>query len=363
MVALAKDEPGVQAEPDAFDVDPFLFNCENGTLNLETGELLPHDPSRLIMKMAGTIFDPEAECPKWNSFLKQIMRDDQNTISYLKRAVGYSLSGSAEEQALFFLFGDGANGKSTFIKIISRLLGEYAARTKSESLYEKRNNEGANNDVARLMGMRLVSASELDGKHLNESLIKDFTGGDTLVARFLHKEFFEYDAQFKLWMYGNKRPEIKGTDEGIWRRVKLIPFTYSIPTSERDRGFPEKLSEELPGILNWAVEGFREWRQSGLGEPLSVKEATQDYREEMDYIQLYIDECCACGPELRHRSRLLYENYAEWCDKSRSPRVCERDFVRELQSRGFDKQQESKTKRAMIVGMSVRVNDSNGDEL
>jgi putative DNA primase/helicase len=256
-------------------------------------------------------------------------------VSFLQRALGYSLTGDTREHCLFFLHGSGNNGKTTFLEIMRYLLGDYSTKAEFSTFLAKQS-EGPRNDIARLRGARLVAASEADGgKRLAEALIKEITGGDTISARFLHHEFFEFKPQFKIWLAANDKPIIKGTDHGIWRRIRLVPFTVKIPDEEIDKSLPEKLRAELPGIFAWIVQGCLDWQKVGLGEPPEVKQATQEYREEMDVLGDFITAKCRLGPDEETPARLLYREYKSWAIEAGTEVITETAFGRSLSGRGI----------------------------
>ena len=314
MVELAKtiDERVIVSHKD-LDADPMLFNVENGTVDLETGKLLPHTREHLITKQANVTYDPDAKAVTWSTFLSQIMDRDQRMIDFLKRAAGYSMTGEASEQYLFFMFGTGANGKSTFVETLGGIFEDYFQKAPTEMLLNKRPGS-VPNDIARLKGARYVVTNEVEeGRRLNESQVKDLTGGDRIVARFMRGEFFEFDPTHKLWMYGNHKPEIRGTDDGIWRRILTIPFEVKIPKEERDPHLKQKLLEERSGILNWLIEGVLEWRCSGLRPPAKVQSATDEYRTESDTVEGFLKECCTTEKGAEIGSKEMHDAYEEWC--------------------------------------------------
>ena len=313
-----------------------LLNCPNGTLDLQTGRLLKHDRADLLTKRIEVKYDSNAECPRWLAFLNRIMDGDQELILFLQRAVGYTLTGGVAEQCLFFMLGTGRNGKSTFIETLLALLGDYGQKAPTEMLMFKGNGGGIPNDLARLPGARLVVAAEVEqGRRLAESTVKDLTGGDTITARFLRQEFFDFTPTHKVWMYGNHKPVIKGTDEGIWRRIHLIPFAVQIPVSEQDPNLKAKLAEELPGILAWAVRGCLDWQKHGLSVPESVKEATADYRAEMDVVSAFIEECCTTGQNHYAKWKELYAAYTDWCNVNGERAESGKRFGNTLTERGY----------------------------
>ncbi|MGD6845206.1 phage/plasmid primase, P4 family [Bacillus infantis] len=318
MISLAKSEKGIPILPQELDSDTWKLNCENGTIDLKTGKLLPHNRLDLITKIAPVVYDPNAKCPNWIAFLKSIMKNDKGEeslalINYLQKIIGYSLTGDTTEQVMFFLYGSGRNGKSTFINTIKEMLGDYASQANSDT-FMVRNSERINNDIAALKGARLVSTVESEkGKKLAESLIKQLTGGETIKARFMHKDFFEYLPQFKIFFTTNHMPNIDGTDTGIWRRIRLIPFTVTIPEEKKDKKLPEKLQAELPGILRWAVEGCLKYQKEGLGLPAEVIAATKQYRTEMDNLEGFLSECCTIEPAKKATTKDLWFTYEYWC--------------------------------------------------
>jgi len=293
MISLARSLPGVSITVAELDCDPWLLNCLNGTLDLHTGALHAHRRADYLTKLVDVVFDPEARCVLWEKFLARVMNGDSELIGFLRRAVGYSLTGLTIEHCVLFMHGTGRNGKSTFSETLMTLLGDYAQKVPTEMLMVKRFGSGIPNDIARLPGVRVAVASEVeDGRRMAESVVKDLCGGDTITARLLHQEYFDFKPTHKLWMYGNHKPVIYGNDEAIWSRIRLIPFEVFIQEKDRDLGLVDKLRAELPGILNWAIQGCLEWQAKGLQPPRAVEKATQSYRAEMDVLQEWIDECC-----------------------------------------------------------------------
>ena len=335
MVRLARCR--LPVTPELLDQDPWLLNCANGTLDLRTGDLRPHRRENLLTKLAPVAYDPDAACPLWEGFLGRVMDGNAGLVGFLQRAVGYSLTGSVAEQVLFLLHGVGANGKSTFIETVRALLGDYSTQADFTTFLSQRG-EGVRNDVARLVGARFVSAVEAEGgRPLAEALVKQLTGGDTITARFLFKEFFEFRPVFKLWLAANSRPTVKGTDNGIWRRIRLVPFTVTIPPAERDRDLGGKLAAELPGILAWAVRGCLRWQEEGLGVPAEVEEATEDYRDAMDVLGGFVGDRCVVRPGLRVAVKDLYAEYARWCEANGEKPVTQRTMGLRLVERGFER--------------------------
>ncbi len=364
MVKLAKAEDGIPVEHTQLDANPFLLNVRNGTIDLKTGQLLPHQREHLITKCLDVEYDPQVACPTWLKFLSSCMDQDQGMVDFLQRAVGYSLTGDVSEQCLFFMHGGGKNGKSKFTETLMKLLGSYAQKAPTEMLMEKRSGGGVPNDIARLPGARLAVAAEVEqGRRFSESVVKDLTGGDTLVARFMRQEFFEFQPTHKLWMYGNHKPVIKGTDSGIWRRIKLIPFTvrfYSPSDPDYDPAGPQadqqlggKLEAEMAGILAWAVQGCLKWQQQGLGAPQKVQEATGAYRAEMDTLGDFLDECCVLTPRAQVLAGNLYQAYVSWCDENGEHPVSGKRFGMQLDERGFNKDRQGGTGKYRRLGIGL----------
>jgi putative DNA primase/helicase len=340
MVALAETEKPIPVTPDQLDADPWLLNVLNGTLNLRTGELQPHRREDLITKLAPVAYDPAAPCPRWEALLKRILGGDDELIGFVQRAAGYSLTGDTREQCAFFPWGTGANGKSTLLNALQGVLGDYARQTPPETLLLKREG-GIPNDLARLHGARFVCAVETEaGRRLAEAQLKQMTGGDRIVARFLNREFFEFVPQFKVWLATNHRPVIRGTDGAIWRRIRLIPFTVTIPDAEQDRELPEKLKIEYPGILRWLVEGCLAWqRAAGLGMPAPVRDAVAGYRAEQDALAPFLNEQCVTGAEAgadaETSKAALYADYTGWCAQSGEKPMSKVELGKALKERGF----------------------------
>jgi putative DNA primase/helicase len=348
--SISRAEAMLPISQEELNTDRYKLNCLNGVVDLKTGELLPHDRNFYMTKNTHIEYDPNASCPTWIAFLESIMKDEQGTvkqelIEFLQKAIGYTLTGDTSEQVAFFLWGTGRNGKSTFINIVKEMLGDYGKQTNSDTFTSKQNDNGINNDVARLHSARFVSAVESeDGQKLSEALIKQLTGGEPITARFLRKEFFEFLPEFKIFFTTNHKPIVKGDDEGIWRRIRLIPFTHTVPKEDVDKQLPEKLRNELPGIFGWAVEGCIKWQQEGLGEPEEVRAATDEYKEEMDLLSNFIDEHCVMMPAAKVSVNDIHKVYMKWADENGEYPMKLRAFSSRLQMRGFSKRKSTGNK-------------------
>lgn len=337
MLKLARSEPGIAIVPDMLDTDPWLLNCENGILDLRTGELLLHRREDYLTKLCPVVFDPKADCPLWLAFLREIMGDDDALLAFLRRAVGMSLTGVVRDHVLFFLYGTGSNGKSTLVNAIQEMMGpDYAMKAPPDLLMAKAQ-EAHPTERADLAGKRFVACIEAgEGRRLAEALVKELTGADRLRARRMREDFWEFSPTHKIWLAANHKPIIRGTDWGIWRRVKLVPFTVRIPDDKQDKMLPDKLRAELAGILNWAVLGCIEWQSEGLGEPEAVRRATSSYRSDMDILGLFLDENCVIGDEHEVAAGALYANYKAWAERQgeRHP-LTQQTFGGALTERGF----------------------------
>jgi len=337
MINLAQSEPKIPVQLHELDRNPMALNVLNGTLDLESGELHPHSRENLITKIAPVNFDPNASCPRWKRFLCTIMDNDDERIRFMARAAGYSLTGLTTEQVFFLCHGVGSNGKTTFIEVLRHMLGDYAQAADFSSFLISKG-QTIRNDLAKLQGARFVSATESEnGKRMAESVVKQLTGGDTISARFLYGEHFEFRPQFKLWLATNHKPKVVGSDDAFWRRVRLVPFTITIPKDQRDSKLPGRLSHEASGILNWALMGLRDWQQHGLNEPEIVLAATAEYRESQDALGHFIAGKCAVGPNREERACELYRSYKEATEAAGEFRMGERDFSSALVDRGFIK--------------------------
>jgi putative DNA primase/helicase len=336
LIEVASWIPELNIRTDALDRDPWLMTVCNGTIDLRNGEIREHRPQDLITRAANVDYDKNADCPAWKKFIMEIMNYNSELIHFIQNAAGWSITGDTSEQTMFILFGTGANGKSTFLNTIMNLLGDYAIATPTET-FMKKSSDQITNDIARLRGTRFVTTTEAEhGRRLSEPLIKQITGNDRMTARFLYGEYFNFVPTFKIWMATNHKPVIKGTDHGIWRRIKLIPFTTRIEEDKQDKQLEHKLMQERAGILNWLIEGARRWYTEGLKTPKIIISATAEYRAEMDIIGNFIKERCIQKLEVAIRSRELFKCYQDWCDENNEHAVSERFFGLRLKELGFE---------------------------
>ncbi len=347
MAELARGEEGIPILPSDMDADPYLLNALNGTIDLRTGELLDHDRTNNITKLAPAVYESDADCPTFLTFLEEI-QPDPAIRDFLQRMAGYGLTGDTSEQCLFFLHGGGANGKSTFLNVLHDLLGDYAKEAAPE-LLTTHGGDRHPTELADLFGARFVTSSEIDdGKRLAEALVKQLTGGDTIKARFMRTDFFQWVPTHKLFLAANHRPIIRGTDHAIWRRIHLIPFEVTIPPERRDKQLAVKLAKERAGILRWAVEGCQLWRRDGLQVPDAVRTATDVYRAEQDVFGDFLAEHCLVEPQAYALSSDLYSTYCKWAEGAGEKTVSQNQMGRALTERGFLRAREETGSRRRI---------------
>jgi P4 family phage/plasmid primase-like protien len=339
---------GPKIHPDKFDSNPWLFGVQNGTLDLQTGQLRAPDRADFITKSAPVIYDPSATCPRFIQFLSAVLKGDLETAEFLQRFFGYTLTGSTREQCFLILYGGGSNGKSTLLNVLRWLLGSYCKQTKPDTLMQKKFGDGIPNDVAMLRGARMATAIETnEGRQFDEAKIKEMTGGDPVSARFFRKEFFEFVPEFKLYLATNHKPRIIGDDAGIWRRVRLVPFDVHFWNPDKqgesgpehlraDKTLGDALRDELPGILNWALEGCLNWQRDGLPEPKSVADATAEYRTESDPLETFLSERCFCAEHCETPNAQLYKEFSEWAQREDENELSQKAFTARMRLKGFE---------------------------
>ena len=336
LIEAASWIPELNIKTDDLDKDTLLFNVQNGTVDLRSGELCDHRQEDYITRAANVQYDPNADCPAWKQFVREIMNYNTDLIHFIQNAAGWAITGDTSEQTMFILFGTGANGKSTFLNTIMNLLGDYAIATPTET-FMKKSGDQISNDIARLRGTRFVTTTEAEhGRRISEPLIKQITGNDRMTARFLYGEYFNFIPTFKIFMATNHKPVIKGTDHGIWRRIKLIPFTTRIEVDKQDKHLEQKLMLEGSGILNWLIEGAMRWCREGLKTPNIIINATDEYRAEMDVIGNFIKERCVQEVGYEIKARELFKCYQDWCDDHNEHAVSERFLGLRLKELGLD---------------------------
>lgn len=325
------------------DKDNFLLNIKNGTLNLKTGLLEKHDRRNFCTKLVNVEYDPKMKCPNWTEFINKIFLGDAELINYIQKSIGYSMTGDANLQCFYILHGNGANGKGTFIKTIMKFMGDYADGLDAKSLMEKMGDEGTREEIAGLIGKRFVNVNEMKGsKSFDEGLLKSLTSGadETVKVRNLYESSFNLKPTFKLWMSTNHMPKINNDDEGIWRRVRKIPFKYKFTEEDKDVNFFEnKLMPEMSGILNWAIVGCLKWQQEGEHIPDVVKASVDEYRVDSDPIQRFIaDECIVANSEtVRVNVADMYKTYEAWCKENKEYTLSSIKFSKKMTEKEFEK--------------------------
>lgn len=336
-VALARAVPGVAVTVGELDVDPWVLNVANGTIDLRTGALQAHRSQDMLTKLAPWKYDAGASCPVWMAFLRRVLGDRPALFDYVQRALGYALTGDVSEQCLFFLHGGGKNGKSTFVTVLLELMGDYA-RAGAPNLLLSKQGETHPTEQADLFARRLVVCQETEeGKRWDESTVKQLTGGDMIAARRMREDFWQFKPTHKFFVTGNHKPSVTGTDEGIWRRLNLIPFTVTIPVEERDPHLIDKLRAEYPAILAWLVDGCRRWQSSSLDRdrPAEVTEAVAQYREEQDTFGDFLGEKCVVGEdEARITRAALRRLYDDWCKENGAAALGPQRFTAKIRDRG-----------------------------
>lgn len=355
ILELATSEGGVSINPDELDNNPSLLAAKNGVIDLNEGEIIPPNQDQYITQQTNVPFDANAGCPVWLQFLDDIMAGDKELIAFLQRAVGYTLTGSTKEQVFFIMYGTGKNGKSTFIDVLSKLLGSMAHKA-TFGTFASGEIRGfqATPDLANFYGKRLVYASEGErSTKLSESLIKDITGGERIKARRLYENEFTFYPTFKIWLSSNHKPNIVGTDLGIWRRVVFIPFNVTIHDDKVDRSLAEKLESELQGILAWAVKGSVEWYQNGLQPAQAVQEATNQYQNEQNSLTQFIDMMCENNSSHKMVVKVFKDNYAEFCNQMGTPSLPDRAITDELRKLGY-KIERGTGNKIYVKGVSLK---------
>jgi putative DNA primase/helicase len=336
MFDLASKQSKIRLKSVDFDTHDNLFNCLNGTIELtDKVRFYQHNREDLLSLCSNVKYNEEDSCPNFINFIDEIFRRDKETIKYIQRALGYTMTGFTSEDVLFFCYGGGANGKTTFLEIMRELFGGFFGKMNVNTIMMNKN-ESTGNDIACLTGKRFVSTSEIEnGSRLNESLIKDLTGGDHIKARFLFNEYFEFKPKLKLWMYGNHKPVLSGIDDGIRRRFHVIPFEYSIPENRR-RKRHELLNifqSEFSGILNWMLDGYLNWKREGLNPPQKIRLTTQNYFEEMDILQKFINDCCNLSGTVQ--SSVIFRRFKNYLEEQNEKSISNSEFKRLMNMKGY----------------------------
>ena len=331
MNTLSLAAPRLARSIEEFDDVQMVFAAKDIWIDLETGEPIQPIPAKRISLQSQVAYDVTAECPHFLEFIDQIFCGDRALIEFAQRAVGYSLTGSTAEQCFFVLNGDGANGKSTFVNILAKLMGGYAKAAPEQTLLANQRS-GVGDDLVYLSCSRFISVSELDqGQALAEAKIKRITGGDEVTGRALFGTYHRQKMIGKIFLATNSLPEVKGRDHGIFRRFQIIPFNRTFSPEEQDGSLPAKLEAELSGILNWAIKGCLKWQSEGLAPPHLVLEQREHYRRELDTVQKFCDADLVLKPDGKIGSSELYQNYRDWCRRMGHTAVDDRQFKASMQ--------------------------------
>lgn len=355
-IKLARNDIRVLTDPGDFDVDPWVFNTATGMIDLrrESFKSTGHQADKLITKQSAVTYDAEATCPRFDQFLGEVFENNTELIAFIQRIFGLCLTGITRDHAVFIFYGTGANGKSTLLNVLAGLLGEYHAAAPSAAFFEDRSDNNTNDALAGLRGARAVACTEPSRQRpLHEAVIKKISGSDEVTARFLHGHFFSYMPTFKAILAVNHKPTVTGQELGIWRRVKMVPFNVNFLGRE-DHNLIQKLTAELPGILNWAIKGCLAWQEFGLNPPNSVVEATAEYRDDMDELGPWIAEFCMVdptGPDGETYDSALYTSFKEYLGKdSRVP--TRQRFSQMLTERGMPSKR--MTKGRLRIGLRLK---------
>lgn len=360
IIKLVKGAREMMLRPGELDQHSYFLNVENGTIDLTTGELLEHNRSDLITKLAPVQYDPNATCPRWIQFLSEIFQEKTETIEFVQQVLGYSTTADVSEHCIFILYGPGANGKTVFTETIRSVLGDYAQAARPELLLPRRTG-GASEEEAVLKGARFVLTSETgSGQELDDARVKRLTGGDTIQARYIFGHLFAFEPTHKIFLATNHKPVIDGTDPAMERRIHLIPFNATFKGESADKHLRDKLRKEAPGILNWLVEGCLAWRQNpeGLRQPDEIQEATSDYLKEMDTIASFIAESCLTGDMFSGKVRAgqIYAAYKSWCERVGEQPEKQRGFAQRLVEKGYIKERD--TSGNWYLGLGLRTENT-----
>jgi len=353
MMDLATALPGVAVKVEQLDADPWVLNVANGTLDLRTGELGPHNRAALHTKVAPVAYDPAAAAPTWRRFLDEVFAGDDELMGFVQRFAGYSLTGDVSEHLLVFAHGIGANGKTTLLTTLRHVLGDYGMQLDPRVLTAGHHDEHPTG-IADLRGARLVTTAETEqDRHLAEGLVKQVTGGDRIRARRMRGDYFEFVPSHKLWMAGNHLPKVSGTDLGIWRRLALVPFDVTFDREHQDAALPERLAAEAPGILTWMVEGCLEWQRDGLRVPDRVRAATESYRSREDHVGRFLADCAVIGDTYMVTAASLRERYLSWVRAEGEREWSAKRVAAELTTRGFDNARTGPRSARMWLGFGL----------
>lgn len=362
MIKVAESEAEVVVPLEDFDARHTLFNADNATIDLTTGEAKLPERADHLTKHTKVRYDEKAECPLWQKFILEIMNGDVELADYLQRVVGYCLTGSTIEQVFWVFYGTGSNGKSTFLSIIGQLIGDYSSKTDSNTFRQSKYGS-KETELARLQGSRFVWCTEVgENSRLDEEFVKSVTGQEKLRARELYQKGYDYTPEFKLVLATNHKPEIRGQDHGMWRRIVLVPFEVKFEGDRKDRKLHDKLQAELSGILNWAIAGAVRWHKDGLQTPDKATAATNTYREESDVLGEFLGENCLLEKGEEISSAVLMRVYGQFCKENNEKPMSTQAFGRRLTDRGISRRKGSDG-RVILEGIGLTRNGISRQEL
>jgi putative DNA primase/helicase len=358
---LAACEPEFATSISDWDRDPYLLNFKNGTLDLREIKFYKNRPEDMITKLVPFEYDPKATSALWENALNMYFDGNQELIEFVQKACGLSLCGAHLEEIIIFLYGTGANGKSIFVNTLQTVFGDYAGLLPIEALITQRFDDIKKSEIASLVGSRLVVTTEIPvGKHLNEATVKALTGGDAVRVRNLYQNFFTFQPSFTLWIFGNHKPDIRGADNGIWRRMALIPFEKTIPQEKRlpQSVILEKLKLEAPGIITWIVDGWRKYSTEGLKRPEAVVAATESYKEDQDPLSGFFLDRIVISSDAKEKGQDLYQAYLKWCEDQKESPIGKKVFFRILEEKGFSISKDRKGQK-IFFGLSLSESTQN----
>lgn len=355
LIALAAHMPPISTSAESFDVNVWELNTPGGIYDLhDDGTVRPCAPEAMHTRSTRATPDPFCSTPTWDEFLRTITVGDDELAAYLQRAIGMSLIGAQREHVIFFCSGDGSNGKGTFLNTIVDVLGDYGMTLPGNMLIEKRSDNHPT-ELADLEGRRLAIGTEVPkGAAWNEVLLKMLTGGDKIRARRMRQDYYEFPPTHTFWISGNDKPRIKGTDNGIWRRMRLIPFLARIPSEQMDRDLPAKLLAEAPGILSWALDGCAAYLREGLGTCAAVKQATDTYRRDEDMLGAFLEDCCRVGPHYTTRKTAFRESMRKWFEDQGLRPVSDRALKPDLERKGITEIRDGRSGERLWQGVELR---------
>lgn len=353
ILKAASTAPLLRVDLRMFDSNRDELVVRNGVIDLRTGQLRPHSPNNYARKSAGAAYDPDAQCPKWEAFLLEVMRGDLDAVRYFQRAFGYTLTGHVREEVMFFGYGGGANGKSVAANVQQQVMGDYYVRVSGDFLMTQpqSSREAATPGLVSIAGARLVSVNEVESTaKFSGQQVKMLVSTESISARPLYGKPFDFFPTHKLWVRGNHKPIVQETDNGFWRRMHLIPFLRTFSKEEQNPYLQEQLMEELPGILRWAVDGARAWYAEGRLTPAAaVAAATAEYKTDSDLIDGWLTESWRRAPDATADAAKVYDDYCKWAEEENIKPMSRPALTRRLADKGI------KAERRKVNGVLTKL--------